>query len=103
MTQHSTRCKLPMLIHIENPTDPQATRKVIRLAFGRDDEAFLADALRDGGYVRLSLVAEVERLVVGHILSVTWPSSAKRPHSRRWLSHRWPCCPNISDKELAHS
>jgi putative acetyltransferase len=77
-----------MLIHTENPTDPKAIRKVIRLAFGRDDEAFLADALRDGGYVRLSLVAEVERLIVGHILfsdlsivgeTATFPALALAP------------------------
>lgn len=77
-----------MLIHTEAPTDPKAIRGVIRLAFGRDDEALLADALRDGGYVRISLVAEVDRLIVGHILftdlpivseTVTFPALALAP------------------------
>ncbi len=37
------------------------------LAFG-DDEARLVDALRDEGHLRLSLVAELGGVVVGHIL-----------------------------------
>jgi putative acetyltransferase len=57
-----------MLIRTETPADHKAIRNVISVAFGRDDEALIADALRAGGYVRASLVAEVERLVVGHIL-----------------------------------
>jgi len=86
--RHSTRGQLPMLIHIETPTDHKAIRAVIRLAFGRDDEALIADALRDGGYVRTSLVAEVERQVVGHILfsdlpivseTATFPALALAP------------------------
>ena len=48
--------------------DTKSIRRVNRLAFGRDDEARLVDALRDGGYARLSLVAEVGGDVVGHIL-----------------------------------
>jgi putative acetyltransferase len=48
--------------------DQGAIRQVNRLAFGREDEARLVDALRDGGYVRVSLVAERDRQVVGHIL-----------------------------------
>ena len=38
------------------------------LAFGQDAEARLVDALRDGGYVRVSLVAETAGQVIGHIL-----------------------------------
>lgn len=57
-----------ILVRAETADDHEAIRTVIRLAFGRDDEADLVDALRDGGYVRASLVAEVERVVVGHIL-----------------------------------
>jgi putative acetyltransferase len=59
---------LSIVVRGEVPGDRQAIREVTRLAFGRDDEALLVDALRDGGYVRASLVAEVERVVVGHIL-----------------------------------
>src|SRR5262249_31337828 len=39
-----------------------------RLAFGEEDEALLVDALRDGGYSWVSLVAEDQGHVVGHIL-----------------------------------
>jgi putative acetyltransferase len=48
--------------------DIDAIRHVNRLAFGQEDEAALVDALRDGGYFRVSLVAEVEGRVVGHVL-----------------------------------
>ena len=52
----------------ETTHDMEAIRAVNRLAFGGDDEARLVDALRDGGYARLSLVAEIDRQIVGHIL-----------------------------------
>ena len=56
------------IVRLETPTDLGAIRHVNRLAFGQDDEARLVDALRDGGHVRVSLVAEVDGQVVGHIL-----------------------------------
>src|SRR5262245_50833226 len=55
-------------IRHEIAADHEAVRHVNRLAFGQDDEAGIVDALRNGGYVRVSLVAEVEGRVVGHIL-----------------------------------
>ena len=55
-------------IRVEIPSDLDAIRQVNRLAFGGVDEARLVDALRDGGYVRASLVAEVDGQVVGHVL-----------------------------------
>lgn len=57
-----------MIIRPETPADRAAIFEVNRLAFGQEAEAALVDALRDGGFVRLSLVAEVQRQVVGHIL-----------------------------------
>src|SRR5215471_16638378 len=56
------------LIRPETSADHEAIRHVNRLAFGQDDEARLVDALRDGGYLRVSLVAERAGQVVGHIL-----------------------------------
>jgi putative acetyltransferase len=56
------------LIRPETAADHEAVRRVNRLAFGQDQEARLVDALRAGGYVRLSLVAEQGGQVVGHIL-----------------------------------
>lgn len=55
-------------IRPETSADHEAIRHVNRLAFGQDDEARLVDTLREGGYVRLSLVAEQGSQVVGHIL-----------------------------------
>jgi putative acetyltransferase len=52
----------------EADTDHEAVRHVHRLAFGQDDEADLVDALRAGGYSRVSLVAESAGGVVGHVL-----------------------------------
>ena len=55
------------LIRRETTADHEAIRHVNRLAFGQDEEAWLVDALREGGFVRLSLVAEQAGQVVGHI------------------------------------
>jgi predicted N-acetyltransferase YhbS len=55
-------------IRPETAADHEAVRHVNRLAFGQDDEARIVDALRNGGHSRVSLVAEVESRVVGHIL-----------------------------------
>lgn len=52
----------------ETTADIDAIREVNRQAFGQEDEARLVDALREGGHVRLSLIAEREGKVVGHIL-----------------------------------
>jgi putative acetyltransferase len=57
-----------MRIRPEATADHMAIREVNRLAFGGDDEARLVDALREGGYARVSLVAEEDGRVVGHIL-----------------------------------
>jgi putative acetyltransferase len=50
------------------PADLNAVHEVNRLAFGQDAEADLVDGLRAGGFVRLSLVAEVGGQIAGHIL-----------------------------------
>jgi putative acetyltransferase len=60
--------RLSVSVRAETPEDLRAIREVNREAFGGEDEARLVDALRDAGYVRLSLVAEQEGRVVGHIL-----------------------------------
>jgi putative acetyltransferase len=57
-----------LLIRAESRADHSAIREVNRLAFGQDDEGRLVDALRDGGYARVSLVAEADGQIVGHIL-----------------------------------
>jgi putative acetyltransferase len=57
-----------LVIRPETSEVRDAIREVNRLAFGGNDEARLVDALRDGGYVQVSLVAEENARVVGHIL-----------------------------------
>jgi putative acetyltransferase len=57
-----------LLVRPETSADLDTIRQVNRVAFGQDDEARLVDALRDGGHVRVSLVAERAGEVVGHIL-----------------------------------
>ncbi len=59
---------MTFIVRPECKTDQEAIRYVNRLAFGQDQEARLVDALRDGGYFRVSLVAEQVGRVVGHIL-----------------------------------
>ena len=55
-------------IRPETAADHESIRQVNRLAFGQDAEAQLVDMLRDGGFVRLSLVAELDGQAVGHVL-----------------------------------
>jgi putative acetyltransferase len=52
----------------ETEADYDAIRRVNVAAFGQEAEANLVDALRDGGFVRASLVAVRDRQIVGHIL-----------------------------------
>lgn len=59
---------MSILIRPETDADYEAIREVNRLAFGQDAEAGFVDGLRAGGFVRLSLIAEVGGVVLGHIL-----------------------------------
>jgi putative acetyltransferase len=52
----------------ETDEDQQAIWSVNTAAFVGEAEANLVDALRDGGYVEVSFVAEVDGQIVGHIL-----------------------------------
>ena len=56
------------LIREEQPGDWQQVRKVNEVAFERSDEADLIDRLRQEGVVLLSLVAELDSQIVGHIM-----------------------------------
>jgi hypothetical protein len=59
---------IPILVRHEIGQDHEAVRTVNRLAFGQDAEARLVDALRAGGFAPVSLVAEINGQVVGHIM-----------------------------------
>ena len=57
-----------MNIRTENETDIEAIWRVNADAFGREEESELVDALRDSGAPYLSLVAEEDGEIIGHIL-----------------------------------
>jgi putative acetyltransferase len=57
-----------MMIRPEQPPDLPAIRRVNEAAFDRPDEADIVDRLRARGAITLSLVAEIEGGVVGHVL-----------------------------------
>ena len=55
-------------IRHETPSDREAVFRVEAAAFGEDTEARLVDQLRDNGHSLLSLVADEDGEVVGHIM-----------------------------------
>jgi putative acetyltransferase len=57
-----------MIIRLEKPEDVPGIRIVNERAFGSSSEADIVDALRRNGKATISLVAEDEGRVVGHIL-----------------------------------
>lgn len=56
------------LFRLESPDDREAVYNLHRDAFGRVAEAVLVERLRNGGFQRLSLVAEIGARIVGHLL-----------------------------------
>lgn len=56
-----------MEIRHETPSDIEAIHYVETLAFGRAGEADLVNVLRSNGACTLSLVAEIEKQIVGHV------------------------------------
>src|SRR5580658_3759559 len=63
-----TATESPLSIRDEQPCDREHVRIVNESAFGRTDEADLIERLRSEGTVLLSLVAEVDGQIIGHIL-----------------------------------
>jgi putative acetyltransferase len=71
MSSNSTAAGLGVHIRVESVGNEDERVKIHRVhaaAFGRPDEADLVDRLRAGGHALISLVAECEGCVVGHIL-----------------------------------
>lgn len=54
-------------IRPEEPADAVAIRRVLEAAFPTADEARLVDSLRAAGHLLISLVAEEDHAVVGHV------------------------------------
>jgi putative acetyltransferase len=59
---------MQLIIRAEQKGDQQEIAQILRQAFGSDDEVTLVDRLRESGIPLLSLVAETEGHLVGHIL-----------------------------------
>ena len=57
-----------MIVRAENAAERSAIRSINEAAFGGQDEADLVDRLRADGLVLVSLVAEIQQRIVGHIL-----------------------------------
>ena len=57
-----------LTVRPEATHDQQSVWNVNRSAFKSDDEAILVNALRDGGFFEVSLVAEQNAEIIGHIL-----------------------------------
>lgn len=56
-----------MIIRPEKPGDAAAIGEVVAAAFGQRQEAELVDTLRDDGDIVLSLVAEDDGQIIGHV------------------------------------
>lgn len=57
-----------LIIRLETPEDISAIYQVNQLAFDRENEARLVDNLRSSGAIILSLVAQMDDRIIGHIL-----------------------------------
>lgn len=70
IARHTGSCSNQVTMHIrdENPPDRQAVYRVVCSAFGRSSEAELIEKLRESGDGVISLVAEEDNQVVGHVL-----------------------------------
>lgn len=64
---------MTLVVREQLPADAAAVTRVNDLAFGQAGESQLVARLIDGGWSRLSLVAEIEGQIVGHILFSTLP------------------------------
>ncbi len=57
-----------MHIRSETPADIPAIRALSETAFGQPEEARLVDMLREDGDAAISLVAELDGAIIGHVL-----------------------------------
>lgn len=71
------------LIRLETPADIPAIRELMEAAFPGDAEADLVDRLREDGDIVLSLVAESDEFVIGHVLfsRIVVESERRRSHA----------------------
>lgn len=74
------RVPITPTIRDESPADAATIRDVVLRAFAQPAEADLVDALRRAGKATISLVAEVDGRVVGHVL-FSPVTLAEAPHA----------------------
>lgn len=102
-----------MIVRDEHAADGAAIHAMTREAFAtmpfsHGDEAELVDALRAAGALRVSLVAEAEGAIAGHIgfspVEIEWrggewfasprcrfsPTGSDEASVRRWRARGWP-------------
>ena len=97
--------RAPILIRPENPEDFVAIREIHQLSFGRENEAVLVEKLRGTRdfIPGLSLVAEFEGRVAGHILfSRIWirPADMKLPEEAALALAPLAVHPDFRDKGI---
>jgi putative acetyltransferase len=73
-----------MIIRPEKPADAAAIGEVVTAAFGQRNEAELVERLRGEGELVLSLVAEDDGAIIGHVA-----------FSRVWIEHNGARSPGI--------
>lgn len=83
-------------IREETAADHAAVREVNLMAFAQAAEADLVDALRAGGYARLSLVTEEDGRVVGHVLFTRLPVETAGGVVEALALAPWRCGPTGS-------
>ncbi|MFZ0544198.1 MAG: hypothetical protein WAM60_02085 [Candidatus Promineifilaceae bacterium] len=59
---------MAFLVRVEGAEDREAIWEVNEQAFGRPDEADLVNNLREAEAITLSLVGELDGLIIGHVL-----------------------------------
>jgi putative acetyltransferase len=88
-----------IIVRGENTEDSEE-RSVIhsinKTAFGSQDEADLVDELRTEGAVLVSLVAEIQEQIVGHILFSRMSIETTCGPVQAAALAPWPCYPSIS-------
>lgn len=80
----------------ENAEERSVIRSINVAAFGALDEADLVDKLRIEEDALISLVAELKKRIVGHVLFSRMWIETPSGLVRRWHWPLRPCCPNIS-------
>ena len=79
------KCRMKMIIRNEIESDAQAIAEITQTAFatcpyGDHTEQFIINALRAAGALTVSLVAEIDRNVVGHVAFSPVTISDGNPH-----------------------